>query len=158
MKRSAGWLTLNGICIVFIQENIFMECILCLKWDPVKGTFLFPFTKIVVTTMFFCTMNLEPQSLNFLANLLLFIAGKHHFLYMCNLFPSDFDWWGLERGDVPWYRVARWRWRWLHLLRVLHLPHTLRQLHSAQRFLGYRCRFAGTGNKIRPLKHSLFPY
>ena len=54
-----------------------MECILCLKWDPVKGTF--PSTKIVMTPMFFCTMNLQPQSLNFPADSLLLIAGKISF-------------------------------------------------------------------------------
>ena len=49
----------------------------------------------------------------------------------------------LERSDVPGYRVARRSQEGHDLLVVLHRVGAVRQLHSAERILGYRRRQSG---------------
>lgn len=48
---------------------------------------------------------------------------------------ADPDWRRLERSDVPGYRVAKY-----NSLALLYRAGALRQLHSAERLLGYRRR------------------
>lgn len=60
------------------------------------------------------------------------------------LLHVDSYWWGLEWGYVPRHRVPRGCSFRPHLLPVFHLPYHVRQLHIAQRFLGYRRRLLGS--------------
>lgn len=49
----------------------------------------------------------------------------------------------MERSDVPGYRVARWSQEGHDLLALLHRVGAVRQLHTAERVLGYRRRQSG---------------